>query len=355
MNKLLSNLQLAHAQAQLNRGFCAPNPAVGAVIVKDERIIAQGSHRGAGWPHAEIDALQLAGNEARGATLYVTLEPCNHHGRTPPCTEAIISAGITKLYYGFADPNPAVQGKGAEYLNAQGVKTEYLHLAEIDAFYRSYVYWLQYKRPFLTAKLALSADNKIAGEKGEPLVITGPEALLVTHQKRRQTDAILTSVRTIINDDPKLNVRLDTEVVAKPLYIVDRLAHLPLSAKIFQTARNITIFHAENASLENLKQLQAQGVRCVVVPISAGMLQETTILELIGDDGIHDLWLEAGAALFESFYSAGLMQRAYLYVSRHSLGSSALAAERSVAAYQANAVSVQESSLGQDQLYVLNF
>ncbi|MGB6976420.1 MAG: bifunctional diaminohydroxyphosphoribosylaminopyrimidine deaminase/5-amino-6-(5-phosphoribosylamino)uracil reductase RibD, partial [Gammaproteobacteria bacterium] len=237
---LLEALELA----ELRRGFCAPNPAVGAVVVKQGRVLATGYHKASGQPHAEAEALGSLGDEARGATLYVTLEPCCHLGKkTPPCTELLIARGIREVYYGFTDPNPQVAGLGAQALQAAGIPCKHVPLASIDEFYQSYAHWWQTRQPWLTAKLALSLDGKIAGAKGKRMNITGAELQQYTHTLRHQADALLTTARTILNDDPQMNVRLGDKVIAKPLYIIDRELYLPLTARIWQTAKTICILH----------------------------------------------------------------------------------------------------------------
>ncbi len=176
--------------AEQRRGFCAPNPAVGAVVVKNEKIIGSGAHQQCGEPHAEVLALQAAGEAARGATLYVSLEPCCHWGRTPPCSELIIQSGISAVYYAYRDPNPAVAGQGAEKLRAAGIDCHYVAMPEADDFYASYYYWTEHHRPRVTAKIALSLDSKIAGVNGQPLTITGVPLQQYTHHGRQHSDAL---------------------------------------------------------------------------------------------------------------------------------------------------------------------
>src|SRR3989344_2995168 len=162
-------LKRALKLAEKRRGFCSPNPAVGAVVVKDGKIIGEGWHEKAGAPHAEVMALASAGSSAAGGILYVTLEPCSHTGRTPPCTDLIIKTGIKAVYYGFKDSNLTVSGQGEFYLKSAGIACEQIELPEINAFYRSYAHWLKTKKPWVTAKIALSLDEKIASVDGKPL------------------------------------------------------------------------------------------------------------------------------------------------------------------------------------------
>jgi len=339
-------LKEALLQAKAYRGFCAPNPAVGAVIVKNNQIIAKGAHKAAGLPHAEIEALKHC--EAQGAALYVSLEPCNHQGRTPACTQAIIESGIAEVYFAYRDPNPTVKGGGADYLNEQGVKAQYISMPEADEFYQSYDHWLKTQRPYVAAKLAFSLDGKIASKESSPVAITGPEAQLYTHQKRRQSDAILTSVRTIIHDNPALNVRLDNEVIAKSLYIIDRIAALPLNAAVFKTAASITVFHGVEADEAKIKALLEKGVRCFEIKTNARGLDELAMIQQIGQEGVHDLWIEAGGRCFESFYSAGLIHRVLFYIAPKSLGVDALPAFQRAHDFSEDAKKLKWHSLGQD-------
>lgn len=307
-------LKHALSLAQSRRGFCAPNPSVGCVIVKDDQILSTGFHIQAGKPHAEAMALTQLKHQAQGATAYVTLEPCCHYGRTPPCTEALIKAGIKRVVYAFPDPNPIVAGKGENVLRAAEIACEHQPIPEIDAFYRSYQHWHRTKTPWVTAKLAMTLNGMIAAEDGQPVQITGPELKKYTHQGRKTADAILTTAQTIRRDDPQLNVRQDQETIAKPLYILDSQLSLPLTAKIFKTTQSITIFHAKSADVALHQRLREQGARLIEVDETPSGLDLTQIIQRVGQDGIHDLWIEAGGRCFAAFYQSGLMQRALLYI-----------------------------------------
>lgn len=318
-------LSLSLKLAQQRRGFCSPNPAVGAVLVKNNQVIASAAHYAAGHLHAEQAVLAAAGANARGGILYVSLEPCCHWGKTPPCAELIIQAGISKVYFAMVDPNPEVSGKGLKKLQQAGIACELIaHPATID-FYGSYTFWRQTQRPFVTAKIALSLDGKIAGPKNAPVAITGTALQNYTHEQRRQADAILTTVTTIIQDDPQLNIRLQNSApIAKPIYILDRELRLPVTAKILQTAATLTLFHQSQVEESRLVALQALGIRCVVVKSSDDGLDLNEILIQIGADGCHDLWVEAGGHCFQSFIRNGLVQRALIYIAPICLGEAAV-------------------------------
>ena len=297
--------------AKLRRGFCAPNPAVGAIIILDNQILATGYHFAAGSPHAELDALQKLNQKALGATIYSTLEPCCHWGRTPPCTEALIQAGIKRVVYAYRDPNPIVNGKSTALLHEKGILCQYITVPEIDEFYESYSYWHRYKKPFVTAKIALSLDGKIAGPSGEPIAITGHELQRLTHSFRKKADAILTTVKTIHCDNPQLNIReANQPVIAKPIYILDSQLQLSPTMNIFKTAKSLTVFYEED-SQKQLQKLIDLNVRCIKIKTGRNLKE---VIELIGQDGIHDLWVEAGGKCFSALITQKLIQRALIYM-----------------------------------------
>lgn len=307
-------LKKALRLAQAQRGFCAPNPAVGTLIVDaNENILAEGTHQGYGFPHAEIEALKQI-NNAKGASLYVTLEPCCHHGKTPPCTDAIIEAGIAEVFYSYQDPNPVVSGKGAIALKKAGVKCQQIVLPEINQFYQSYQYWHENKKPFVTAKIALSLNGKIAGAKGQPLALTGKALQKLTHIKRKMSDAILTTAKTIHFDNPRLNVREEQEVIAKPIYILDSHLTFDPNAIIFKTAKSITLFHSTQCSLSTIAALTSLGIRCVPINQDKYGLSLQEIILQIGADGIHDLWVEVGGKCLSSFINEQQLQKLILYI-----------------------------------------
>ncbi len=318
-------LRQALALAEIRRGFCAPNPAVGAVVVKNQQILATGYHYASGHPHAEAEALQKLDESAKGSTLYVTLEPCCPHlKKTPPCTDLLISRGISTVVYGFRDPNPEVAGRGEQLLREAGIECRHERLADIDEFYESYVYWQKTKQPFTTAKLALSLDGKIAGPQGQRVSITGLAAQHFTHQQRKRADAILTTAKTIYHDNPLLNVRLGEEQHAKTLYIIDRHLTTSLEAHIFSTAHSLIFFHEESA--QNIDHFTERGARCISVTKDERGLNLREILKLIGKDGVHDLWVEAGGQLFLALAELNLLHCAYMYLAPKWLGPSAQSA-----------------------------
>ena len=326
--------------AETRRGSCAPNPAVGAVIVKDGQIIATGTHWAAGHPHAEVDALHKAGKAAKGATLYATLEPCCHHGKTPPCTDAILAAGIERVVFGFADPNP-VASKGCEVLTAAGIECKQFSLPEIDLFYHSYAHWLAHQRPWVRLKLAISADAKIAGESGKPVPISGAACNGLTQQYRYHSDAILTTVQTLLNDNPKMNARLPNKTVAKPLFVLDSHLRLDHSMQVFKTAKSIVVYHRDDIATN-------EALNCVPVPFNQQGLDLAVVLTDLGRRGVHDLWIEVGARAFDAFYRNQWVDEVIFYRSQKILGEQALPAFLTASPIEAH--ELEWEPLGEDEV-----
>ncbi len=303
--------------AEQGQGFCAPNPAVGSILVNQMGIvIATGFHTGPGKPHAEVEVLKKVSYQAREMTLYVTLEPCCHWGKTPPCTDAIIQSGLTRVVYGFRDPNPLViAGQGMQLLKEAGIDCELISLPEIEAFYKSYYFWHKTKKPLVTAKIALSLDGKIAGKDGERVQLTGDDAQHLTHHYRKNTDAILTTAKTIIMDDPQLNARTHEAVIPKSLYVLDSQLSLPREANIFNTTKSITVFHSKTAPKEHQNSLEQKGVRCIALEeTSPSVLNLDQAMIQIGNDGVIDLWVEAGGKCFSSLWKNNLIHRGLIYI-----------------------------------------
>jgi diaminohydroxyphosphoribosylaminopyrimidine deaminase / 5-amino-6-(5-phosphoribosylamino)uracil reductase len=349
-------LQQALALAQQRRGFCSPNPSVGAVLVKNNTVIAQANHHAAGEVHGEVAALTQAGERARGATLYVTLQPCSHWGLTPPCVDSIIKAGVSTVYYGYADPNEVSVCRSSEKLTEAGIVNELVHLPEITEFYRSYYYWLMHKKPWVTAKLALSLDGKIAGSQGEPLTITGEQARAWTHQCRLHTDAILTSANTVNRDDPRLTARVAGQVVTKPIFIVDSALTLTLPRRLQREQPQITVFHAPEVDADRQHRLQDAGLQCVPIPVEQhGQLDLAAILLTIGNRGYHDVWVEAGGRLFSGLWRAGQLNRALLYIAAKTFGSQAQSAFTLPMELSERARVISWQPLGQDGMCTIEW
>jgi len=313
-------LLAALEQAWFGRGVCAPNPGVGAVAVQDEKIIAQAWHQGAGTPHAEQLILAKLPKNLSDITLYVTLEPCNHWGKTPPCVDAIINHGIKQVVYAYRDPNPVVAANNTPVLlSTHNIDVVHYPLAEIDAFYESYCYWTLTKKPFVTVKMAQSFDGKIAGVAGERVMLSNALCHDFTHQERLHTDVILTTARTINQDDPLLNARFPGSEISKPVAIIDSHGALNPRAKVLNTAKHCHIYYNEQFPPE------IKHAHCSYHPMPAdkGLLDLEAIISHLGGLGYHDVWVEAGGRLFSALHRARLVQRTHVYLVPALLGQNA--------------------------------
>lgn len=334
--------------ADRRRGFCAPNPAVGCVLVRDGRVVAEGAHEAAGKPHAEAVALALAGEAARGATAYVSLEPCAHFGRTPPCADALVAAGVREVVFGLVDPDPRVAGKGAARLREAGIPCRQVTSGAIDSFYESYSRWKRTGRPFVTAKLALSLDGKIAAVAGRPEPISGPEAGRLTMEERRRADAILTTATTVISDDPRLTSRLEEGVVGKPVFVLDRKLLVRTGVRLFESGAPVTLLHGKQALETSRRALEDRGARCVTIPESESGLDLEAAIAYVGETGAHDLWVEAGGRCVQAMLAAKLVQRLLIYVAPRWIGGEGLPAFSDGFEPFAGAASVTWRPLGRD-------
>lgn len=334
-------------QAALGRGSCAPNPSVGAVVVRNAEIIARAFHKGVGTPHAEVLAFQQIPEKLDGTTLYVTLEPCNHWGCTPPCVNAIIEQGVKKVVYGYRDPNPVVQSNDTpSILNAHGIECHYHALEEIDTFYESYKHWRHTGKPFVTAKIAQTLDGKIAYPDYRVKKISNETCNAFTHQQRKCTDVILTSMRTVNNDDPLFNARINDISYAKDLAIIDTNLQLNLNRKIFDSAGNIHIYHAHGVA----PQYQHDKVTYHAVSAAGGSNLEEVISHL-GKLGYHDVWVEVGSRLFSALHDAHLVDKTYIYVAPEVLGNHAIDAYSSAFLNQHNQADISSMPMGSNSMF----
>ena len=306
--------------AELGLGYTSPNPAVGAVIVKNGRIIGSGYHQQVGAPHAEVEALRQAGSLARGGTMYVTLEPCNHYGRTPPCTEAIIQAGIQTVYYATPDPNPDVAGCGHQRLIDAGIAVHQGPLAdEAYELNRFFMHYVAAKRPYLIAKFASSLDGKIATYTGDSQWITGTEARQKGHYLRHICDAILIGAGTAIADDPRLTTRLPTnKAPSHPIRILlDSRGRVPLSSHLFdQTLPGQTIV-ATTQQMEKAHRriLEIRGVETIELPCTnRNQVDLYTLMTELGQRKIMSVLVEGGGQVLASFFNAGLINEVWSFV-----------------------------------------
>lgn len=312
-------LLAALEQARIGQGRCAPNPSVGAVAVHNNQIIAQTRHGGPGTPHAEPLLLDMLSQPLEDVTLYTSLEPCNHWGRTPPCVDAIIRRGIRRVVCAYRDPNPIVsQNDTPAIFQRHGVEFIHYPLPEIDSFYESYRYWTFTKKPWVTVKIAQTFDGKIAGAHGERISVSNKNCAVFTHQQRLEADVILTTASTVNQDDPLLNVRLSDTACSKPVAILDRSAILNPQARIFKSASHCHVYYAEGVSAPKLNNCTAH-----FVPETSGKLDLEAVISHLGTLGYHDVWVEAGAVLFNALHAQKLVNRTYVYLAPMALGQAA--------------------------------
>ncbi len=312
-------------------GLCAPNPAVGALIVKDGGIIARGWTKPGGRPHAETEALRAAGARAEGATIYVTLEPCSHHGATPPCAEAIIKAKIARVVYAACDPDPRVAGRGHQLLADAGVKvTKGVLAEEARRANLGHILRVSRQRPLVTLKLALTADGYAAGPSGEPrLAITGAHANGITHIMRAMHDAIMVGGGTIRADDPLLTVRLPGLEGRKPLRVaLDSDLRLPLTSRIAATAKThpMLVIAGEGASEAAASRLREENIEVAQVRRDqARRVDLAAALEHLGGRGVTRVFSEGGPRVASGLIGRSLADEVIIFAAARSLGRAGLA------------------------------
>jgi diaminohydroxyphosphoribosylaminopyrimidine deaminase / 5-amino-6-(5-phosphoribosylamino)uracil reductase len=310
-------MQLALTLGRRGQGRTWPNPAVGAVVVKDGVIVGRGWTQPGGRPHAEPEALLRAGEAASGATLYVTLEPCSHIGKSPPCADAIIAAGIARVVSAIEDPNPEVAGQGHARLRAAGIAVD-IGLCAVEAArdHAGHFRRIRDKRPHVILKLAVSADDKIGGAGRNPVAISGEAAKARVHRLRAQSDAILVGIGTVLADDPLLTCRLPGMEARSPVRVVlDRNLRIPATSRLVRSAREtplwvMTSSLSEAASAAKLGASGAQVIRVATAPTTG--LDLPAALHALSDKGITRLLVEGGARVASSFVSAGLVDEVWL-------------------------------------------
>ena len=317
--------------ARKGTGRTSPNPAVGAVLVRQGRILGQGWHHRAGLPHAEVEALkdaQRRGHQPKGATLYVTLEPCSTHGRTPPCTDAIIDAGISRVVAGGTDPNPIHAGKGFNVLRRAGIAVQTGMLeAECGALNEAFNHWIIRRVPFVTVKAAMTLDGKIATASGESKWITGPRARAAGMRLRLTADAILVGINTVLADDPSLTVR--TASTGMPAHkagrwrriILDSTARLPLRARVATDtfAASTVVVVTKAAPRQRVEALERR-VTVWRAPAKDGRVDLCWLLKRLGREGVTHLLVEGGGEVNAAFLLQGLAQRIAFFYAPKILG-----------------------------------
>ncbi len=317
-----SFMALALAEARKALGRTHPNPAVGAVLVKGGKVIATGFHARAGTAHAEVVALGHAKQKAKGATLYTTLEPCDHHGRTPPCTQAILDAGVKKVVFASPDPNPLVNGKGLRRLKAAGIEVvPNLLRAEADELNAPFFTFMRERRAFVSLKAAITLDGKIATSSGDSRWITGEEAREYGHQLRSEVDAIIVGVGTVLADDPQLTARIPGG--RDPVRVVlDSALRTPPSARVIKADSNARTIVVTAASLKSAKakRLASEQVELWNVPATEGRIDLAAVLNQLGEAGLLHALVEGGAQVHASMLNAGLADRLFLFLAPKLVG-----------------------------------
>jgi diaminohydroxyphosphoribosylaminopyrimidine deaminase/5-amino-6-(5-phosphoribosylamino)uracil reductase len=301
-----------------------PNPRVGAVLARDGEIVGEGWHERAGEPHAEPIAVRAAGERARGATAYVTLEPCSHHGRTPPCVDVLVAAGVRRVVYAIGDPNPRVNGAGAKSLKKAGVKVESgLLESEASALNAGFLMRMQHQRPFIRLKTGASLDGRVALANGKSRWITAEAARADVQHWRAQSGAVLTSAATVLADDPRLDVRIDTP--RQPLRVVlDRRRALRKSARMLAPPGDVLLFAAPTAthppgpSDERLGNARVERIRVKRTHLDLG-----AVFYRLAELEVNDVLVEAGPRLADALFAAGLVDEWLLYIAPKVLGKDA--------------------------------
>lgn len=318
-------MRMACRLARKAAGRTSPNPTVGAVLVRGGKIVGTGYHRFAGGDHAEIIALKRAGAKAKGATLYITLEPCSHHGRTPPCTRALIRAGISDVVAGIRDPNPVVAGRGLQQLRRAGIgirvglrETECLGL--IEAFTK----FITKRLPFVTLKLAASLDGKIATASGDARWISGEESRQIVHRLRNEVDALIVGSATVRADDPQLTCRVPGGRNPRRVILDSRL-RLPLSSQIFQQPdpEKTIVAASITASSKKARAIEARGAQVWRLPLRAGRIAWRPLLRRMARAGIVSVMIEGGAAVAASALADKVVDKVLFFYAPKILGGDA--------------------------------
>jgi diaminohydroxyphosphoribosylaminopyrimidine deaminase/5-amino-6-(5-phosphoribosylamino)uracil reductase len=323
-------MQLALTLGRRGQGRTWPNPAVGAVVVRDGIIVGRGWTQPGGRPHAEPVALAQAGEAARGATLYVTLEPCSHIGKSPPCADAVIAAGIVRVVSAIEDPNPEVAGQGHARLRAAGIAVDIgLGVAQAAHDHAGHISRIRDRRPHVILKLAVSADDNIGAAGGKPLAISGEAAKARVHLLRAQCDAILVGIRTVLSDDPLLTCRLPGMEARSPVRVVlDRSLRIPGSSRLVHSAREtpLWVMTSDVSEAAAATKLGAAGAQVIRVADAAPGLDLPAVLHALAGKGITRLLVEGGARVACSFVTADLVDEVWLLRGPDPVGADGIAA-----------------------------
>ncbi len=314
-------MNMALKLAKKARGRTSPNPLVGAVVVKNGRVVGSGFHEKAGKPHAEIVALNQAGGEAKGAVLYVTLEPCTHFGKTPPCVDKIIQSGIKEVVVGMIDPNPVNNGRGIDILRRCGMKVTVgvleSELREMNSFFIKYI---TTKMPFLTVKIAQSLDGKIATKTGESKWITSEKSRVYSHRIRGRYDAVMVGVNTILRDNPRLDAWFSKTQPVK--VVVDSQLSTPEKANIFANKSAVVIVTLPTGPGQETENRKILSVQAVILEVKekSGQVNLKDMLRKLAHKGIINIFVEGGGTLIGSLFDEGLVDRVLFFISPKIIG-----------------------------------
>jgi diaminohydroxyphosphoribosylaminopyrimidine deaminase / 5-amino-6-(5-phosphoribosylamino)uracil reductase len=317
-------MKMALDLAATAKGKTNPNPVVGAILVKDGLIVGSGLHRKAGEPHAEVHAFRMAGEHAKGATLYVTLEPCSHYGKTPPCANLVKESGVSRVVVATQDPNPQVAGRGIGIIREAGIEVE-VGILEKEAQHLNerFIHNMLTRTPFVISKVAMTLDGKIATHNGHSKWITGDEARYNVHRLRNEVDAILVGIGTVKADDPMLTTRLETGGKNPIRIILDSTLRIDVNAKIVDCSEAKTwIVTAEGNDdiAEKVKVLEHRGVEFIYVPVTQSGLDLSALMVQLYERGVTDLLVEGGSEVNGSFLRAGLINKFFIYMAPKVLG-----------------------------------
>lgn len=317
-------MRMALDLAALGAGYVAPNPMVGAVVVRQGQVVGRGYHQAVGGPHAEVHAIDDAGDRARGATLYVTLEPCNHQGRTPPCTRKILEAGIGRVVVAVADPNPDVTGGGNAFLMHHGVQVDCgVCRDQATRLNESFFKYARTKVPFVVLKMAATLDGRIATRTGDARWVTGPEARGRVHALRHALDAIMVGVGTVLADDPELTTRLAEGPGADATRIIlDTHLRMPDTARMLQqaSAAETWVVCGPGAAPDNKKRLMDQGAQILESDIADGRIDLVALMRVLGARGVSSLLIEGGAQVAAAALKAGVVDKVLIFYAPKILG-----------------------------------
>lgn len=319
-------MEMALSLAKQGKGFTSPNPMVGAVVVNEGKIVGKGYHEYCGGPHAEVNAINDAGADAVGATLYVTLEPCNHTGKTPPCTQKILDSGIRKVVMAMKDPNELASG-GSDFLRSQGIEVQSgVCKEESEQLNEIFIKYARTKRPFVIVKYASTLDGRIATSTGDSKWISGPVSRAFVHEIRHQVDGILVGIETVLADDPSLTTRRESGPGNDPRRIIlDSNLRFPENAKMLRLnsdSDTIVVCGDQRGEgyADKKKRLEQQGVTVIETPLEEGRIDLDTLVDTLGDLGISSILVEGGSRVIASALNAGIVDKMYMFYAPKLLG-----------------------------------